>query len=254
MHQVKRIRIEGFRRLQGVEIEMKPLMVMIGRPDWDYNPFESALSQVPKMYRQSEELRRILSSVTQYHVLDVGPRAPVKLPQQMKPTDLPGENGEDLIPFLFSLRESNRDCYEAIGDALKAAFPGFSSLNSPPVAAGMLSRTWKEQNFKTPIYMHQLSEGTLRFLWAFPLDSKNWLSRRPIGQRLLIRGGKKQASGYKRVAPQIKDEWENVVRFCSQAQRFHEDVRMTAGVTQKVNRSRARGSDSNGQGQRGTVA
>ncbi len=146
------------------------------RPDWQYNPLESSLSQVPKMFREPEELRQTLSSVTQYHVLDVSQRAPVKLPQQMKPADLPGENGEDLVPFLYNLRESKRDCYEAIEDTLKAAFPGFSELNFPPVAAGMLSMTWKERSFKDPIYMHQLSEGTLRFLWLISLLQSPGLS------------------------------------------------------------------------------
>jgi predicted ATPase len=59
---------------------------------------------------------------------------------------------------------------------LKSAFPGFSSLNFPPVAAGMLSMTWKEKSFKTPIYMHQLSEGTLRFLWLISLLQSPGLS------------------------------------------------------------------------------
>lgn len=63
------------------------------------------------------------------------------------------------------------------------------------------------------------------------LALKSWLSQRPIGQRTLIRGGKKQPSGYKGVAPQVTAEWENVVRFCSQAARFHENVRMTARET-----------------------
>jgi predicted ATPase len=139
------------------------------RPNWEHNPMESSLSQVPKMFQEPEEMRRTLSSITQYHVLDVGPRAPVKLPQQMKPVDLPGENGEDLVSFLYYLRESKRDCYEAIEDTLKTAFPGFVSLNFPPVAAGMLSMTWKENSFKDPTYMHQLSEGTLRFLWLVSL-------------------------------------------------------------------------------------
>ena len=281
MHKVKHVRFEGFRRLQGVDIEMRPLMVMIGangvgktsvldalsllsaaaagtisrrlgemggiadvltrgylgritlkaemeapgrkpliydlqlepngptysiaeevlsqdrlglpehfkyiesrhndiryfdldtnklvRPNWEHNPLESSLSQVPKMFQQSEELRRTLSSVTQYHVLDVGPHAPVRLPQQMKPAALPGENGEDLIPFLYGLRESTPDRYEAIEDALRSSFHGFQSLNFPPVAAGMLAMTWKDKNFKSPIYTHQLSEGTLRFLWLVSL-------------------------------------------------------------------------------------
>ncbi|MFZ2634016.1 MAG: AAA family ATPase [Desulfosalsimonadaceae bacterium] len=146
------------------------------RPNWEHNPLETSLFQVPKMFRQPEELRRILGSVTQYHVLDVGPRAPVKLPQQMKPADLPGADGEDLIPFLYYLRESNRERYEAIEDSLKSAFPDFESLSFPPVAAGMLTLTWKERNFRKPFFMHELSEGTLRFLWLVSLLQSPGLS------------------------------------------------------------------------------
>jgi predicted ATPase len=67
---------------------------------------------------------------------------------------LPGADGEDLIPFLYYLRESNRDRYDAIEDSLRAAFPDFESLSFPPVAAGMLALTWKERNFRKPFFMH----------------------------------------------------------------------------------------------------
>ena len=138
-------------------------------PDWSYNLFETSLSQVPKVYRQPEELRKILGTTTQYHTLDVGRQAPVKLPQQMRPAALPGKNGENLASFLYSLREVNNDYYEKIEDTLHAAFPSFEALSFPPVAAGMLSMTWKEKYFKNPIYTHELSEGTLRFLWLTAL-------------------------------------------------------------------------------------
>ncbi|NMC44735.1 MAG: AAA family ATPase [candidate division Zixibacteria bacterium] len=139
------------------------------RPDWEHNPLETSLSQVPKMFRQPEELRRVLSTATQYHVLDVGPRAPVKMPQPMKPATLPGPDGADLVPYLYYLRESDRDRFEAILDALRAAFPDFEELNFPPVAAGMLAMTWKDKKFNKPIYLNELSEGTLRFLWLTAL-------------------------------------------------------------------------------------
>jgi predicted ATPase len=154
------------------EIENKGLV----RPDWDHNSLETSLSQVPKMFKQPEELRRTLSSVTQYHVLDVGPRAPAKLPQQMKPAALPGADGEDLVPFLYNLREKEQDRYDVIEDTLRSAFPGFENLNFPSAAAGMLSLTWKEQQFREPIYAHQLSEGTLRFLWLISLLQSSNLS------------------------------------------------------------------------------
>ena len=139
------------------------------RPNWEFNYLESSLSQVPKLFREAEELRRTLSAVTQYHVLDVGQRAPIKLPQLLRPVELPGENGENLVPFLFNLRETNYDKYEAIEDALRVAYPGFDSLNFPIAAAGMISMTWKDKAFRSPIYIHQLSEGTLRFLWLVSL-------------------------------------------------------------------------------------
>jgi len=139
------------------------------RPTWEHNPFETSLSQVPKMFKQPEELRRILNSTSLYHVLDVGPRALVRLPQPMKPAVLPGKDGEDLVPLLYYLRETNMDRFEVIEDTLRSAFPGFESLNFPPVAAGILAMTWKDKNFSKPMFMNQLSEGMLRFLWLTAL-------------------------------------------------------------------------------------
>lgn len=147
------------------EIEQNRLL----RPTWQHDPFETSLAQVPKMFRQPEELRRVLATATQYHVLDVGPRAPVKTPQPMKPAPLPGENGEDLVPYLYFLRETDRDRYEAIVDSMRAAFPDFQELCFPPVAAGMLTLTWKDRNFKKPMAISELSEGTLRYLWLVSL-------------------------------------------------------------------------------------
>jgi predicted ATPase len=139
------------------------------RPTWEHNPLETSLSQVPRMYRLPEEFRSRLASSTYYHVLNVEPRAPVRLPQPLRPALLPGRDGEDLVPCLFNLRETDRDRFEAIEDALSAAFPGFMRLDFPPVAAGTLAMTWKDRNFTRPFYMHQLSEGTLRFLWLATL-------------------------------------------------------------------------------------
>jgi predicted ATPase len=87
----------------------------------------------------------------------------------MQPSSLPGVNGEELVSCLYSLRETDRDQFEVIEDSLAAAFPDFERLDFPPVAAGMLSMTWKDKNFSKPMYMHQLSEGSLRYLWLTAL-------------------------------------------------------------------------------------
>ena len=151
------------------EIEQNRLI----RPEWEHNTFETSLSQVPKMFREPEEMRRILANATEYHALDVGPRAPVKLPQQMKPATTPGASGEDLVSYLYYLRESDSSRFDAVLDSLHAAFPDFDTLSFPPVAAGMLTMTWKDKKFTKPLYMNELSEGTLRFSMAYITSPKS---------------------------------------------------------------------------------
>ncbi len=121
------------------------------------------------MYREPEDFRKRLASSTFYHTLNVEPRSPVRLPPLMQPAMLPGANGQDLVSCLYNLRETERDRFEAIEDALRAAFPSFERLYFPPVAAGTLAMAWQERGFSKPLYMHQLSEGTLRFLWLATL-------------------------------------------------------------------------------------
>lgn len=139
------------------------------RPNWEHKPLETSLAQVPKMFREPEEFRNRLSSSTFYHVLNVDPRSPVRLPQQMRPATLPGRNGEELVTCLYYLREAERNRFDAIEDALRTAFPRFDRLDFPPVAAGTLALAWRETGFSQPLYLHQLSEGTLRFLWLSTL-------------------------------------------------------------------------------------
>jgi predicted ATPase len=139
------------------------------RPNWEHNPLETSLSQVPKMFQEPEDFRNRLASSSFYHVLNVDPRSPIRLPQPMRPATLPGRNGEELVSCLFYLREAERSRFEAIEDSLRAAFPRFDRLDFPPVAAGTLALAWRETGFSKPLYLHQLSEGTLRFLWLATL-------------------------------------------------------------------------------------
>ncbi|BCL34203.1 ATP-binding protein [Nostoc sp. MS1] len=139
------------------------------RPNWEHNYLETSLSQVPKMYREPENLRKSLASCTYYGSLDVSNKSPIRLPQAMRPAKLPGASGEDLVSCLYDLRETDRERFEMLEDVLSTAFPDFKRLNFPPVAAGTISMTWTDRNFSQPMYLHELSEGTLRFLWLVTL-------------------------------------------------------------------------------------
>jgi predicted ATPase len=139
-------------------------------PNWDYKPQETALSQVPKMYGSAERFRRLVADVSEvYHGLDVSLRAPVRLPQPLSPTQMPGSNGEDLVSCLYTIRETEHERYEAIEDALRAAFPTFERLDIPLVAAGRGTIAWQESGFTRQFYANEMSEGTLRFLWLATL-------------------------------------------------------------------------------------
>jgi predicted ATPase len=139
-------------------------------PNWDYKSRETALSQVPRTYREAEIFRRLLDDVSDvYHSLDVSTRAPVRTPQTISPAQTPGADGEDLVSCLYTIRETTRDRFDAIEAALRAAFPAFERLDFPPVAAGRITMSWRERGFARPFYISELSEGTLRFLWLATL-------------------------------------------------------------------------------------
>jgi predicted ATPase len=87
----------------------------------------------------------------------------------MRPAKLPGASGENLVSCLYDLRETDGDRFEMVENIISAAFPDFERLNFPPVAAGTMSMTWTDRNFSQPFYVHELSEGTLRFLWLVAL-------------------------------------------------------------------------------------
>ena len=141
------------------------------RPTWEHSPFETSLFQMPKLSQTPEIFRQQLADITYYsaHALNVGYHAPIRLPQKMQPATHPGHHGEELVTCLFYLRETDRTRFEIIEDTLAVAFPSFERLDFPPVAAGTLAMTWKDKNFSKPLYMNQLSEGLLRFLWLIAL-------------------------------------------------------------------------------------
>lgn len=164
-------RTEPFKYIESQGLTIKYFQEGSGllRPNWDHNPLETSLSQVPKMYREPENLRKSLASCTYYGALDVSEKSPIRLPQAMRPAKLPGASGENLVSCLYDLRETDRDRFEMVENIISAAFPDFERLNFPPVAAGTMSMTWKDRNFSQPFYIHELSEGTLRFLWLVAL-------------------------------------------------------------------------------------
>ena len=133
------------------------------------SPSETLLSRVGHSNPSTDSIRELLLSSGFYGPIDVSMNAPIRRSQMLRPVARPSENGDDLVSRLYSIRESNRDRFEVVEDTLRCAFPDFERLEFPPVAAGMMALAWKDRQFTQPLYMHQLSEGTLRFLWLTAL-------------------------------------------------------------------------------------
>jgi predicted ATPase len=172
LSQIRKAHPAPFRHIISHEQDVKyydPVKKRLMHPTWEHDPLETSLSQIPKMLQEPEDFRRRLASLSSYHVWNVEPQSTVRLPQALGPAGLPGRNGEDLASCLFYLQQTERNRFEAIEDSLRAAFPRFERLDFPPVAAGTLALTWRERGFSKPLYMHQLSEGILRFLWLTTL-------------------------------------------------------------------------------------
>jgi predicted ATPase len=135
------------------------------RPTWTQEPYETSLSQVPKMFARPEQFRRQLASVASFGVLDVSRNSPIRLPQPVVPANLPKPNGEETVSALYQLRESDSERFSILEDSLRTVFPDFRELKFPAAAAGRITLSWKDDRFTRPFYVHELSEGTLRFLW-----------------------------------------------------------------------------------------
>lgn len=140
------------------------------RPFQLYRELETALSQVPVSHKYHAAFRETLrDSPFIYHALDTSMRAPIRLPQPLQPARVPGTEASLLLPCLYTMRETERNRFDAVEDALRAAFPAFDHLDLPPAAAGNLTMAWNDRSLTRPLYPHQLSEGTLRFLWLATL-------------------------------------------------------------------------------------
>ena len=115
----------------------------------------------------SVSLGDILAKTLSLGSLDVGSRAPIRLPQAIIPASHPGRNGESLFAALYNMRESkaSRPFYERVEETLHLAFPDFDHLELQVVGAGQITLAWHEKSLTIPLYPTQLSEGTLRFLW-----------------------------------------------------------------------------------------
>lgn len=131
---------------------------------------EPTLSLLDKSQGAADAFKNHLLNMSLiYHGLDVSKRAPVRNSQTLRHAKEPGIDGEDLFSCLYTLKETAPSRFEIIEDTLRVVFPAFDRLTFPPIGGGQLTMGWKDKTFRREFYPHELSEGTLRFLWLATL-------------------------------------------------------------------------------------
>ncbi len=164
MTRFQEISIKGFRRLADVQLQLRPLSVLIGANGIGKTSLLDVFSLLASSAQGS--LNAALSELGGLSTLITCDRT------EELALGISMEIEKDAQMQRYSLRIRPRGPSYVIEQEalyLHAAFPDFERLDFPPVAAGTLALVWRDKKFSKPLYANQLSEGTLRFLWLATL-------------------------------------------------------------------------------------
>jgi predicted ATPase len=142
--------------------EKKPINITTPQPELSY---EAVMGSSPIGNAAVQEIRGLLRNTAYLMPVDVAPRSPIRLPQDVAPGFYSYPSGERLFSSLYNLRIQYENVYSSVLDTLRVAFPDFAKLDFPIVASGKLSLYWYDGSSERPFDQSELSEGTLRFLW-----------------------------------------------------------------------------------------
>ncbi len=192
---LSRFRVQGFKSLLDVDIELAPLVVLMGpNAAGKSNLLEALLGEsgAPRheplglnhtlvsnrqftgehRYPDFDRLRSELSAWQTYYL---DPRIEMREPQPPREVKDIGPRGEWIAPFLYRLKESeaHRKYFVAIGRALKAAIPTVERLDVDlDPRRGTLDIVIHQDG--TPYSSRVVSEGTLRVLALCCLAGNPW--------------------------------------------------------------------------------
>ncbi len=134
-------------------------------PDRGVAQEELALARVPGTSTDAEAFRMALASTRVYAPIALDARSVLRVAQTLQPSvTFPSPTGEDLLSALYLMRSDDEPSYDQLCDYVSAGFPDFKKLELPIVAGGQVTLAWYGKHLTGPLYAHELSSGTLRFL------------------------------------------------------------------------------------------
>jgi predicted ATPase len=129
---------------------------------------ELAIFQVKDLYRYPipYALLKQFQEWTQYHGINVGSGAPVRLPSLLRPSTRLSEDGSNLSAILHTIKENHREVWDDVLELLHTANPEFQDIRIPGEGGdGRVFFRWFERPFeKDGISANLLSDGTLKLL------------------------------------------------------------------------------------------
>jgi predicted ATPase len=107
-----------------------------------------------------------LKSWKVYHFHDTSDSAPVKKARDINDNIYLRPDASNLAAFLYMLKRTRKEYYEAIRDTIRLANPFFDDFLLRPYTdnENMIRLEWREKESDFPFQAYHLSDGTLRFI------------------------------------------------------------------------------------------
>jgi predicted ATPase len=101
-----------------------------------------------------------------YHFHDTSVSAPVKKARDINDNIYFRPDASNLAAFLYLLKETRNEYYEAIRDTIRLVTPFFDDFLLKPNRENenMIKLEWREKGSDFPFQAYHLSDGTLRFI------------------------------------------------------------------------------------------
>jgi predicted ATPase len=131
----------------------------------DHGP-KLALHEVPRARAELERRFDFGKRIRLFRTYRFQPDERLRAPQRLQLTEVPANDGMDLLSALYGLKTERPGTYDEIIGTLQVAIPEFEGLDFPLAGdGGYVHLRWKHMNLPKPFGASQLSDGILRLLW-----------------------------------------------------------------------------------------
>ncbi len=127
---------------------------------------ESNLMESAKSRKVSKHVYDNLKSWKVYHFHDTSDTAGIKRAVGINDNEYLRPDAGNLAAFLYMLKNSKAEYYDAIRDTIRLVAPFFDDfiLRPLPENSDLIRLEWREHGSDYPFLAHHLSDGTLRFI------------------------------------------------------------------------------------------